>query len=40
VLYSHIWTLEANTSLDPNFMYICTLVENVIRNNFYFRSVV
>jgi hypothetical protein len=36
VLYSHIWTLGTNTSLAPNFIYICTLVYHAIRNNFYF----
>jgi hypothetical protein len=38
VLYSHICTLGTNNSLSPNFMYICTLVDHAIRNNFYFGS--
>jgi hypothetical protein len=40
VLYNSIWTLEKNTSLAPKFLYICTHVANVIRNNVYFRSLV
>jgi hypothetical protein len=38
VLYIPTWTLETNTSLDPNFFWICTLVDHVIRNNFSFES--
>jgi hypothetical protein len=38
VLYSHICTLGINTSLAPNFIQICTLVDHVIRNNFSFES--
>jgi hypothetical protein len=38
VLYSHIWTLGTTSSLAPNFMYICTLVEHVIWINFAFES--
>jgi hypothetical protein len=39
-LLSFIWTLQTNTFLGLNFLYICTLVEQVIRNNFAFRIVV
>jgi hypothetical protein len=38
VPYGHIWTLGTNTSIDPNFMSIFTLVDHAIRNNFYFGS--
>jgi hypothetical protein len=37
-LHSHIWTLGTIVSPAPNFMNIFTLVEHVIRNNFYFES--
>jgi hypothetical protein len=39
VLYSPIWTLEINTFIAPNFIYICTLVEHATMNNFSFGSV-
>jgi hypothetical protein len=39
VLYSPIWTLEINTFIAPNFIYICTLIEHATRNNFSFGSV-
>jgi hypothetical protein len=34
-LHSHIWILGTNVSPAPNFMQICTLVDHIIRNNFY-----
>jgi hypothetical protein len=40
VLYSHIWTLETNTSSAQEFFEICRLVYQDIRNNLYFGSVV
>jgi hypothetical protein len=40
VLYSHIWTLETNTSNAQEFLKICRLVEQAIRNNLSFESVV
>jgi hypothetical protein len=32
------WLLVTNVYPAPNFMQICTLVEHVVRNNFYFKS--
>jgi hypothetical protein len=32
-LHSSVWTLETNTSRNQYFFYICTHVEEVIRNN-------
>jgi hypothetical protein len=37
-LHSHVWALGTIVSPAPNFMQICTHVDHVIRNNFYFES--
>jgi hypothetical protein len=39
-LHSSVWTLETNSSRPQYFFKISTLVVQVMRNNFYFGSVV
>jgi hypothetical protein len=39
VPYSSFWTLETNTSGPQEFLKICRLVEQAIRNTSYFGSV-
>jgi hypothetical protein len=40
VLYSHIWTLQTNTSGAQEFLKICILVEQAMSNNLSFGSVI